>query len=112
MPFSHSSNSLASTLQGGINEILENASILTSLMLRCSQWQSSSREVVMPAVVDKCMGSSRQSTKQKAIALAVDYVEVENGGDGVIVSERQPELQVAPESDVKPMVSFYDFPNF
>jgi cytoskeleton-associated protein 5 len=40
----------------------------------------------MPVVVDKCFGSSRATTKQKAIALAVDYVEVENSAEGVVVS--------------------------
>lgn len=44
------------------------------------------REVVVPALVDKCFGSSRQATKQKAISLALDYIEVENNGEGVVVS--------------------------
>jgi cytoskeleton-associated protein 5 len=39
----------------------------------------------MPAVVDKCFGSSRQGTKQKGIALALEYIEVENSGEGVVV---------------------------
>lgn len=43
------------------------------------------REVVVPALVDKCFGSSRQATKQKAISLALDYIEVENNGEGVVV---------------------------
>ena len=44
------------------------------------------REVVMPAVVDKCFGSSRAGTKAHAVELALQYVEVENGGAGVVVS--------------------------
>lgn len=40
----------------------------------------------MPAVADKCFGSTRMGTKQKAWAVAVSYVEIENGGDGVVVS--------------------------
>jgi len=40
----------------------------------------------MPAVVDKCLGSSRQATKQKGIALALEYIEVSNAGEGVVVS--------------------------
>jgi cytoskeleton-associated protein 5 len=43
------------------------------------------REAVLPALVDKCFGSTRTGTKQGAIELALDYVEVENGGDGVVV---------------------------
>lgn len=39
----------------------------------------------MPAIVDKCFGSSRQGTKQKGIALALEYIEVENSGEGVLV---------------------------
>ena len=43
------------------------------------------REVVVPALVDKCFGSSRAGTKNHAIELVLQYVEVENGGAGVVV---------------------------
>ncbi|TFY63988.1 hypothetical protein EVJ58_g2914 [Rhodofomes roseus] len=41
------------------------------------------REVVVPALVDKCFGSARAGTKAQATELALQYVEVENGGAGV-----------------------------
>ena len=44
------------------------------------------REVVIPALVDKCFGSARAGTKNQAVELALQYVEVENGGSGVVVS--------------------------
>jgi cytoskeleton-associated protein 5 len=43
------------------------------------------REVVVPALVDKCLGSTRAGTKNSAIELILQYVEVENGGAGVTV---------------------------
>lgn len=43
------------------------------------------REVVVPALVDKCLGSTRAGTRNQAIELALQYVEVENGGAGVMV---------------------------
>ncbi|KIK59888.1 hypothetical protein GYMLUDRAFT_97590 [Collybiopsis luxurians FD-317 M1] len=42
------------------------------------------REVVLPALVDKCYGSSRAGTKAHALELTLQYVEVENGGAGVV----------------------------
>ncbi|KAI0082692.1 ARM repeat-containing protein [Panus rudis PR-1116 ss-1] len=42
------------------------------------------REVVVPALVDKCFGSTRAGTKNHAIELVLQYVEVENGGVGVV----------------------------
>ena len=44
------------------------------------------REVVLPAIVDKCLGSTRAGTKSNAVELVLQYVEVENGGAGVVVS--------------------------
>ena len=43
------------------------------------------REGVVPALVDKCLGSTRQGTKTKAIDLILEYVEVENGAAAVVV---------------------------
>ncbi|KAG6897806.1 hypothetical protein C0992_010882 [Termitomyces sp. T32_za158] len=42
------------------------------------------REAVMPALVDKCFGSTRAGTKAQALELTLQYVEVENGGTGVV----------------------------
>ena len=44
------------------------------------------REAVVPALVDKCLGSTRQGTKQKALELILEYVEVENGAAAIVVS--------------------------
>lgn len=43
------------------------------------------REVVVPALVDKCLGSTRQGTKNKAIELILEYVEVANSAVAIIV---------------------------
>jgi cytoskeleton-associated protein 5 len=40
-------------------------------------------------VVDKCFGSTRAGTKQKALELVLEYVEVENGGEGCVVWSSQ-----------------------
>jgi cytoskeleton-associated protein 5 len=44
------------------------------------------RDAVVPALVDKCFGSARAGTRSTAIELVLQYVEVENGGAGVVVS--------------------------
>lgn len=44
------------------------------------------REAVLPALVDKCYGSSRAGTKAHALELTLQYVEIENGGAAVVVS--------------------------
>ena len=48
------------------------------------------REIVVPALVDKCFGSARAGTKAQAVELSLQYVEVENGAAGVMVSCRLP----------------------
>ncbi|KAI0064593.1 ARM repeat-containing protein [Artomyces pyxidatus] len=42
------------------------------------------REAVVPSLVDKCFGSARAGTKNQATELVLQYVEVENGGAGVV----------------------------
>ncbi|CDO70805.1 hypothetical protein BN946_scf184798.g121 [Trametes cinnabarina] len=42
------------------------------------------REVVVPALVEKCFGSARAGTKAQAMELSLQYVEVENGAAGVV----------------------------
>ena len=44
------------------------------------------RDTVVPALVDKCLGSTRSGTRNQAIEVILQYVEVENGGAGVVVS--------------------------
>jgi cytoskeleton-associated protein 5 len=48
---------------------------------------SRTREVVVPALVDKCLGSTRSGTKSQAIELILQYVEVQNGGANLVVCE-------------------------
>lgn len=43
------------------------------------------REAVIPSLVDKCFGSTRAGTKNQALELVLQYVEVENTGSGVVV---------------------------
>jgi cytoskeleton-associated protein 5 len=43
------------------------------------------RYAVVPALVDKCLGSTRAATKTRAIELILEYVEVENGAAAIVV---------------------------
>jgi cytoskeleton-associated protein 5 len=43
------------------------------------------RDGIVPALVDKCLGSTRAGTKNQALELILQYVEIENGGVGVVV---------------------------
>ncbi|KAH9981072.1 armadillo-type protein [Lactifluus volemus] len=43
-----------------------------------------SKDAVVPALVDKCFGSTRAGTKGQAIELTLQYVEVGNGGAGIV----------------------------
>ncbi len=58
---------------------------LVALVKFAGENAARTREVVVPALVDKCFGSSRAGTKSHALELALQYVEVENGGAGVVV---------------------------
>ena len=53
------------------------------------QWAGKSAgrtsETVMPAVVEKCLGSTRAGTKKNALELCLLYTEVEDSGDNVVV---------------------------
>lgn len=44
------------------------------------------RTDVVPSLVDKALGSVRAGTKKKGVELCCMYVEVENGGEGVVVT--------------------------
>ena len=58
-----------------------------SLIANSGENAARTRETVMPAIVDKGFLSVRAGTKQKAIEVAMLYVEVESG-PAVIVSIR------------------------
>ncbi|KAJ7155998.1 armadillo-type protein [Mycena crocata] len=57
---------------------------LVALVKFAGESAAKTREVVVPALVDKCFGSTRAGTKMQAVELALQYVEVENGGVGVV----------------------------
>lgn len=58
---------------------------LVALVKYSGETSAKTRETVVPALVDKCLGSTRAGTKNNAIELALQYVEVENSGTGVVV---------------------------
>jgi cytoskeleton-associated protein 5 len=60
---------------------------LVALVKFSGETSAKTRDVVLPALVDKCFGSTRTGTKNHAVELALQYVEVENGGAGVVVRQ-------------------------
>ncbi len=58
---------------------------LVAFVKYAGETATKTREVVLPALVEKCFGSSRAGTKAQALELTLQYVEVENGGSGVVV---------------------------
>jgi cytoskeleton-associated protein 5 len=59
---------------------------LVALVRFAGETAAKTRDSVVPALVDKCFGSTRAGTKAQAVELALQYVEVENGGAGTMVS--------------------------
>jgi cytoskeleton-associated protein 5 len=60
---------------------------LVALVKFSGETSAKTRDSVIPALVDKCFGSTRAGTKNHAVELALQYVEVENGGAGVVVRQ-------------------------
>ena len=58
---------------------------VVNLVKFAGEYAARTREVVAPALVEKCLGSTRTGTKNQAIELLLQYVEVENSGGGVVV---------------------------
>jgi cytoskeleton-associated protein 5 len=58
---------------------------LVNLVKFAGETAARTRETVVPALVEKCLGSTRAGTKNQAIELILQYVEVQNGGSGVVV---------------------------
>lgn len=58
---------------------------LVALVKFSGETAARTRDAVIPALVDKCFGSTRAGTKNQAVELSLQYVEVENGGAGVVV---------------------------
>ncbi|QRW01882.1 CLASP amino-terminal protein [Ceratobasidium sp. AG-Ba] len=71
------------------------------------------REAVVPALVDKCYGSARAGTKTKAIELTLRYVEIENGGEGIVndlmpgLGAKQPKAVLGTVNALREMISAY-----
>ena len=58
---------------------------LAALVKYAGETAAKTREAILPALVDKCLGSTRVGTKNQAVELVLQYVEVENGGTAVVV---------------------------
>ncbi|KAG9118686.1 Microtubule-associated protein, microtubule dynamics during spindle orientation, partial [Ceratobasidium sp. 392] len=71
------------------------------------------RDAVIPALVDKCYGSTRSGTKTKAIELTLRYVEIENGGEAIVndlipgLSAKQPKAVLGTVNALREMISAY-----
>ncbi|KAF8136324.1 hypothetical protein EV363DRAFT_1395442 [Boletus edulis] len=57
---------------------------LVALVKFAGEAAAKTRDAVVPALVDKCLGSARAGTKNQAIELILQYVEVANSGAGVV----------------------------
>ncbi|KAG6334584.1 hypothetical protein ID866_4507 [Astraeus odoratus] len=74
---------------------------LVALVKFAGQTAAKTREAVVPALVDKCLGSARAGTKNQAIELILQYAEVENTAAGVVadiipgLSAKQPKAVAA-----------------
>ncbi|KDN53582.1 ARM repeat-containing protein [Tilletiaria anomala UBC 951] len=73
------------------------------------------RATVLPAVVDKCLGSTRAGTKRSALELTLFYVEMEDvmGSEGIVtdvlggLSSKQPKVVAACVVALKEMVKLF-----
>jgi cytoskeleton-associated protein 5 len=59
--------------------------VILALVEFAGENASRTRDAVVPALVDKCYGSTRAGTKAKAIELTLRYVEIDNGGEAIVV---------------------------
>lgn len=60
---------------------------LVALVKFAGETAAKTREAILPALVDKCLGSTRVGTRNHAVELVTQYVEVENGGAAVVVCD-------------------------
>jgi cytoskeleton-associated protein 5 len=58
---------------------------LVSLIKFAGETAAKTRDVVVAALVDKCLGSTRAGTKNNTLELILQYIAVENSGAGVVV---------------------------
>ena len=78
--------SCKSALTTGLNPPVESNG--ASIIKFAGENAARTRDAVVPALVDKCFGSTRAGTKAQALELVLQYVEVENGAAGVVVCLR------------------------
>jgi cytoskeleton-associated protein 5 len=53
---------------------------IVALVKFAGETAAKTRDAVVPALVDKCLGSTRAGTRNQAVETILQYVEVENGG--------------------------------
>lgn len=82
---------------------------LVALVKYAGESAAKTRDTVVPALVDKCFGSTRAGTKTQAVELALQYVEVENTGTGVVVRVSPFRLAYASHNHPRP-ISFLGCP--
>ncbi|KAI6109163.1 microtubule associated protein [Pisolithus croceorrhizus] len=85
---------------------------LVALVKYAGGTAAKTRDTVVPALVDKCLGSARVGTKNQAIELILQYVEVENTAAGVIdiipgLSSKQPKAVSASVLALKEVVRIF-----
>jgi cytoskeleton-associated protein 5 len=64
--------------------------VIVNLVKFSGENASRTRESVLPVLVEKCLGSTRSGTKNHAIELILQYVEVSNTGADVVVCSASP----------------------
>ncbi|KAL0071435.1 hypothetical protein AAF712_001292 [Marasmius tenuissimus] len=86
---------------------------LVALVKFAGETAARTRETVAPALVEKCFGSARAGTKTQALELALQYVEVENNGTGVVndilsgLSAKQPKTVAGCVSALKEIMRIF-----
>ncbi|KAF8654073.1 hypothetical protein AX16_003606 [Volvariella volvacea WC 439] len=86
---------------------------IVALVKYAGETAAKTREAVVPALVDKCFGSARAGTKNQAIELVLQYVEVENGGASVVddilpgLSAKQPKTVAGCVTALKEVVRLF-----
>ncbi|KAH7107844.1 ARM repeat-containing protein [Auriculariales sp. MPI-PUGE-AT-0066] len=87
--------------------------VLVALVKFAGENAARTREAVMPAVVDKCIGSTRAGTKNQSIELVLQYVEMENSADGCVrdlvggLAAKQPKAVAGCVSAMKEIVRVF-----
>ncbi|OCH95523.1 ARM repeat-containing protein [Obba rivulosa] len=86
---------------------------LVNLVKYAGETAARTREAVVPALVDKCFGSTRAGTKNQAVELVLQYVEVENGGAGAVedilpgLNAKQPKVVAGCVTALKEIVRLF-----